>query len=1104
MMKSFFPNKLTVATLIAALAVSGIALGQDADDTDTADLEEENIDAMLEDDSYASDGMVEEVVVTGSRLRRDTFSSVSPLQVINAEIQKEAGMIDAADILQSSTVSAGQQVDLTFQGFVLTNGPGASTVDLRGLGASRNLVLINGRRISPSGVEGAPAAPNLNLLPRSLVERYDVLLDGASSVYGSDAIAGVVNAILRKDFDGFEFEVFSNQPEQSGGADTTVNAAWGFNSDRGMFGIGAEYVETTKATLADREWTNRCDGPNEITENGEIRTEDKYYASLGFPSLGNCNLGSLAGRTIIAGGPSTLRNFGSIYYTPGSSNFGATGFSESGDPYLGGQAVDANGDGVADIDYKLYSLNGKPSALAQDLYPKTTRYNIMSYGEYTFEGEANLTPYFEANYSYFETKTNSGEPQLFPFVPANNPFNICNPNQPNGVDCGLAAGEYLTNPNVEAAWRNYYGSTAAEFRDFFGINIFPGAVGPVTTRPVVSVRGDRNLIEVEQTQLRFVGGLRGDMPFMNFATLSDWSFDAYFSYSKSEGESERFGVREDRLDYALGWYSSTNTPCENDLGVPMQSDVAPGCVPINMYAPSLYPVGTVTGDFGSQAERDYVFGTRSFDTDYEQTIFSVYASGDVFTLPAGAVALGVGFEYRNDDLSSSPNAVASEGLFFGFFSDQGAQGDRDITEWFGEIEIPVVANKPLFTELTVNLSARLTDDEYYGENSTESVKIGWRPVEPLLIRGTWGTAFRAPNLRELFLGGTTGFTNVSDPCYLPAEAFDALTGEYIPENDQRDPLVLANCAATGVDPTLANNNGFNTFSVEVLTGGSLELDPEESESWTLGFALEQDLTNKFDLSFGMTYYEVEIENTVISPSTGFIIADCYTDESGTGASAFCGRITRDFSDPTNPSMTFLDLGFINRDQEIARGIDYNLSFRDTVNIGVPIDVSWNLTASKLLERSTEFINADGSVDAESYQKEWGFPEWQAQSVIRIQWDKWTFNWETRFLDGVSQDVDAVDAFDDISGIADTCEGPPNDVLCRDYAEVGSYSRHSTSLFYRADNWTVGAGVRNVFDKRPPAVDGDEVGAVGNTPIGYGYDLQGRTLFIDVAYRFGGN
>ena len=98
-------------------------------------------------------------------------------------------MIDPAEILQGSTASTGQQIDLTFQGFVLDNGPAASTVNLRGLGASRNLILINGRRVSPSGVEGAPAAPNLNLLPRSLVARYDILLDGASSVYGSDAIA---------------------------------------------------------------------------------------------------------------------------------------------------------------------------------------------------------------------------------------------------------------------------------------------------------------------------------------------------------------------------------------------------------------------------------------------------------------------------------------------------------------------------------------------------------------------------------------------------------------------------------------------------------------------------------------------------------------------------------------------------------------------------------------------------------------------------------------------------------------------------------------------------------------------------------------------------
>ena len=117
-----------------------------------------------------------------------------------------------------------------------------------------------------------------------------------------------------------------------------------------------------------------------------------------------------------------------------------------------------------------------------------------------------------------------------------------------------------------------------------------------------------------------------------------------------------------------------------------------------------------------------------------------------------------------------------------------------------------------------------------------------------------------------------------------------------------------------------------------LKPGALDLDPEESESWTVGFAYEQNFTNKFKLSFGVTYYEIDITNTVIEPSTGFIVRDCYTDEAGDGSSAFCSRITRT-SLCGKPQITFMDLGFINRDQEIARGVDYNLSFNDQLNWG---------------------------------------------------------------------------------------------------------------------------------------------------------------------------
>ena len=235
-------------------------------------------------------------------------------------------------------------------------------MNLRGLRASRNLILINGRRVSPSGVEGAPAAPNLNLLPRSLVARYDILLDGASSVYGSDAIAGVVNAVLKKDFAGLELEIYSNHPEQKGGADSTVYGSWGVNTDRG-YSESRLSMRSLKSTL----WgighgLPGCETHMEVDENGRLRTEGQYFSSVGYDPLGNCRLGSLGARTFI---PDLA--VGSIYYTPEYSNGGWGNFSESGDPFTG-LAADGNGDVEGDVDLRRYDLNGKPSQLDADLF----------------------------------------------------------------------------------------------------------------------------------------------------------------------------------------------------------------------------------------------------------------------------------------------------------------------------------------------------------------------------------------------------------------------------------------------------------------------------------------------------------------------------------------------------------------------------------------------------------------------------------------------------------------------------------------------------------------------------------------------------------------
>ncbi len=1086
---------------LTALAIFSSLLSVQTVLAQEEELESTTIEAVADEADEADLGPVEEIVVTGSRLRRSTYSSISPLQIIDAEFQKEVGVIDASEILQNSTNAGGQQIDLTFNGFVLDNGPGSTTVSLRGLGANRTLVLMNGRRLAPSGVEGAPSSPNISLVPQLMINRYENLLDAGSSIYGSDAMAGAINIITRKDFDGLELQIFSDTPDRNGGDGSTIAAAWGFNTDTSFFGIGVEYARSDNILYSDRPWTNECTGNVEITESGEIRRQDLYYANIGYPDVGQCSSLQLAARTFVPG-----TQFGSIYYTPGASNGGWPNFTESGTPVLG-VAADGNGDGVGDINFLDYNLNGAPSDLNSDLYPKSESMNVLAYGEMTLEGDMNVTPYFEAMYNTYEVNQNSGEGQLFPDVPALNPYNMCNPNQPNGVDCGLAYGEFLDSPGIQAQWINTYGAPASFFRDVLGLSWIGGtAIGPVGTLPIVSVRGDRNLVDVEMEQARLVFGVTADLPFINFGSLSNWRGDIAVAYNRAEGDSSRYGVREDRLELALGYHSSTSTPCENDLGVALAADTG-GCVPVNMYAPSLYPVGTVTGDFETQAERDYLFGSRDFNTVYEQTLVTAFVDGDLFEMPGGEMAkLGIGFEYRNDDIQSNPDAVARDGLFWGFFSDKGAFGDVSLNEVFAELDLPLVANMPLLKELTINLSGRLTEHDYYGENETASVKVGYRPSEPFLLRATWGTAFRAPNNRELFLLGSTGFTNVFDPCYVPETAIsgdptDPNSGQYNPELDQRDPEVLANCRATGVDPTLANNGGFNNFSTEVSTGGSLTLDPEESESYSFGFAYEQDFSNKFDLSLGMYYYSVEVENTVIEPSTGFIIGDCLYDEAGTGASVFCDRISRDLSDPTDPRIQLMDLGFINQNLEKARGIDYNLRFRDVIDVGVPVDLEINLTANRNLERSLTFTNDDGSVDFEDYSGEWGLSEWRALGQVRLGWDRWSFNWQTRYLGAAAQDPDAVDAFSDAFTASDTCLGPPDDELCRDYGETGSYMVHNVSMFYEEDNWVFGLGVRNLEDKAPPLADPTEVVGVKARPIGYGYDVFGRTFFANALYRF---
>ncbi len=1132
-MKKFHSNSIKALAFSAsaiAFVMAGPVSAQDAADEGQEEEEEEQVDVTT--DATGQTQGQGGITVTGSRIVRDTYSSISPLQVLSTENQQAVGAFDPAQILQRSEAAAGQQIDATFQGFVLDNGPGSQTINLRGLGAGRTLVLVNGRRLAPSGVEGAPVNPSINLIPASLVDRYDLLTDGASSVYGSDAVAGVVNVILRKDFDGLELQVNGDVNPMGAGEDYTISAAWGFSTDRAVFGIGAEYQFRDEVTARDRDFLSGCNTHYEVDQDGNIFTtgvRDNAVVQNRTPGVSvsesECKISGISGRIF-----QPFARFGSVYF-PGNGNIANfpndpnTGnpfnFGESTDAF--GTDLDTNGDGIRDVDFQNVNTNASEAELNRTFISQQELYNVFAYGEYTLPGEANLTPFFEAQFTRAEISApGAGLPQIFPSVPAPNQFNPCNLNQPNGVDCRAVDNELL----------GINGTGAALSTGF-----------SLPTTPITSIVGDRNNFAVEQEQYRGVLGLRGDLPFIG----SSWTFEAAVSYSRSDGTSSRDGIREDRLALALGLDPTADYDGDGivdndgdgiaddydnnvdvfggnplfigecngaglanpDLAAP---DLLAGCVPVNLFAASV--LTGAQGDFETAAERDYVFDQRTFDTTYEQTLISAYVTGDLFDLPAGPVGVVIGGEWREDSINSEPAFTASNGLFFGFFSDGGASGSKTIREAFAEVDIPLMAGETLVEELTLNVSGRFTDEEFYGSNGTFAIKGGWRPVPPLLFKFSYGTSFRAPNLRENFLRSQSGFLNLFDPCAVPDDAF--VNGAYDATLDQRDQFVLNNCSREGRDPTTTgiDAEGLNTLQItsgEVVSGGTFDLEPETSRSITTGFSFEESFASGFDFAFNFNYYDIKLKDSIIEPNAQFIINDCYNREDES-VSQFCDRINVSSIDRQLINGVFQ--GFLNLDQESVRGLDINTTFGYPVTIGNEVfDLQLNVVANKLIERSNLFTNDDGSIEQADFAGEFGFPDWTGRVTFNVDWKDFRFTWQTRYIDAVAQDPIGVDEFDDAFGnlgtgfLSDTClgDGTANVAgdgrFCRDVGFADEYFESSASVRWDNGDFRIIAGVRNLFDEAPPLVDSDEVLAISNTPIGNGYDLNGREFFGQLLYRF---
>lgn len=1030
-----------------------------------------------ESDQDQADTSLEQIIVTGSRIRRDAFSATTPIQVLDASENRKLGISSLTEMLQRSTVSTGQQIDGTFNSNAgnsnATEAPpdggiGSSNIDLRGLGPERTLVLVNGRRFGTAGARGAPAQPDIGLIPLGMVESVDLLTGGYSTIYGADAVAGVVNVRLRSDFEGLE--VFGNVelPEAGGGEVYQTSLVTGITSDRGNMTFGFEYFKQERVATGNRKFS-QCLRSIEVSEDGQRFDPCRSGFFDNVVVISNDFIpGIEPGSPFPGTGPDGMSVFDSLFffYTPGQSDIGVPNFSSgfglpaAPDP----QVADFPGeDGDAGSVFPFLDFyNDQDERRQADLVRPAERFSFVSNGHLDMDWGNNEEFYYEAYYFNRKNDVIAAKEQIFADVPAFIPQEDANGNI---IVDATGAPILVDNP----------------FNPF-----------PVSVAPIITLDDLPQNFHVNVQQIRAVAGMRGEIGGGWFKD-NNWSYDAFFAYDRGTGFQSQSILFEPNLvlsTQTMRLDADGNVICgvpltANDNGFLTPND----CVPVNLFASSIYEDGE--GRFSSQAERDFLTGLRTNRTVTQQYNASAFFTGDLFKIPGGdIVGTAVGFEWRKDTINSQNGIVGVQGLNGAENPLQEGQtvGQRWIYDIYGEFSAPIMRDKTFVNLFQIDGSVRYTKEENFGSEVTWRLMGIYRPVDYITFIGSRSTSFRAPNLREQFLADQgQGVSGAIDPCR-------AQNVSLLDPSDPQTQRLIDNCELSGADTTLLGLAG--TVTIPVTVGGSQSLIAETSTSVTGTVQFSQPWFNSFDWDFAATYYDIEIKNTVSELSPSVIVSRCFNDEPNL-ASPFCERVTRaDTGNRGNNALQLVDASFINVGLETVTGVDFTSRFHTAFDgvFGQPLDVTWAAGANRLFEQNRLTFTRDDLVDNAGRI---GNPKWQFNSTVSLLWDRYQLLWQARYIGQTEFDEDILDPFE---APRDSTELAGNVLTFDDaVAERRLYNDISMSADFNRVVLTV--GVNNITDQAPPLIDDSEGPNRNNVVTSSGFDLLGRTFFMNATVRF---
>lgn len=993
--------------------------------------------SVLAQDDDEDSQAIEEVVVTGSRIKKDAFSTSAPMDIIDVDVASVQGIANIGQLLQSNTLAAGsaQVTAAIATEFVVDGGLGASTISLRGLGANRTLVLVNGRRAGPAGIKGAVSAFDLNVLPLTTIERVEILKDGASSIYGSDAIAGVVNIITRKD-DGLSLDAFASAPTDGGGEESRFSISYGKSGSRGSFRVTGDYNKQADLKrgerdyfacgnqfIFDRQTGERGDAVDPRT--GEFFCEDltwghvwiyDYAADSNIPGSGE---GSLLSQ------PDFGDNLGQ--FIPGYA--APTNVSQLTAPgNFFPVAYDKLTDGITNDDH--------PFQNKQSLRPEVELLTL--YGE----GELNLT---EGMTAYTELLLNRRK---------------------------------TFNDDYSQYWSyvysgNFDGGGGFKTGDFSNTSLFtgvPGGGSPLAAAagwfgeqwfsPTAITDHDDDSNEVDY--LRAVLGLRG-------AFTDNWTWDLSYMYSKSDAKYTEQIIFDDSIR-DQNW--STAATC---AGTTTSVRGAP-CVDIPWFDPEL-----LRGNVSPEVHA-LLFGTDTGTTEYTQWSVDAFVTGDIFELPAGSLAAAFGVHYREDEINDTPGPeTLRANVWFGDFA-RPTIGEDSTSAIFAEFDIPVLRDVPAVENLTLNASARYTDVDTSGSDTTWKLGLNWQVIPSLRLRANKATSFRTPALFELFIEGQTGsISQNSDPCINYQGNFNAGN---ISEN------VFLNCQA---DPAgLPGNFTGGTVTPTSITGGGLGvLKAETAESISAGFVWQPGFA---DLSLSVDYFDFEVKDQVSRFGATNIINACYESDFGFafgGTDPLCDLFDRT---GLNDGIDNVRDSFINIAQQRNRGWDFATRYGQEVGRGtLQVDLKATL--------QVEDVQALFVETPEDFNGRVGEPEWVGEANFTYNMDRWSFFYGLNWIGSSNSEREfATEEFPN----GDLVEY--RDVVYRTVRFTDDVYYSSLSASYAFDNGvTLLVGGANVFDQEPPQLtrigDGEEYEPVGNALLTSNYDMLGRRFFVNAKWDF---